>query len=346
MEELQLDIAEAPVQSKSPSATTSQTSEHQNDASKASHKQALPLPGSVQLGKGKKVLWTYALPITFMHALALLAIWPWLFSWAGLAAFLLGVFFFGQGINLCYHRLLTHRSFKTHKWTEYVLVIIALCCMEDTPARWAATHRYHHNHSDEQEDPHTPLVAFLWAHIGWLIIDNPGMRRAGIYEKYAKDILADPFYMKLEKMKLLAPAIYLIHAAVFFLIGLAIGWATGGLTSGLQLGLSLLVWGVILRTVAVWHITWSVNSLTHLFGYQNYQTGEHSRNNWLVGLLAVGEGWHNNHHHDPASACCQHRWWEIDMTYYTIVLLKWAGLAKNVIPPKHIRQAARNKNKS
>src|SRR5699024_4997383 len=111
-----------------------------------------------------------------MHALALLAIWPWLFSWAGLAAFVCGVFFFGQGINLCYHRLLTHRSFKTHKWVEYALVIIALCCMEDTPARWAATHRYHHNHSDQQDDPHTPLVAFLWAHIGWLIIENPGMR--------------------------------------------------------------------------------------------------------------------------------------------------------------------------
>lgn len=302
------------------------------------HRGRLPLPDQVVPGR---ILWTYAIPIALFHGLALLAIWPWLFSWLGLGLFAAGVFVFGQGINLCYHRLLTHRSFKVPRWFEHVLVVIALCCMEDTPAKWVATHRYHHNHSDHQPDPHSPLVNFLWAHVGWLIVHNPGTRNISVYSKFARDILEDPFYMRLEK-SLLGPLIYLLHAIAFFALGFGIGWATGSVDAGWQLGLSVLVWGVILRTVAVWHITWSVNSITHLFGYRNYETDEHSRNNWLVGLFAVGEGWHNNHHYDPASACCQHRWWEIDVTWYVIKILSWLGVASAVIPPKHIRHAKRD----
>jgi stearoyl-CoA desaturase (delta-9 desaturase) len=98
------------------------------------------------------------------------------------------------------------------------------------------------------------------------------------------------------------------------------------------------VWGVLVRTVIVWHITWSVNSLTHLFGYQTYDTGENSRNNWLVAVLTVGEGWHNNHHHDPVAASVQRRWWEIDITYYEIKLLQILGLAHDVRPPRHRRR--------
>ena len=106
------------------------------------------------------------------------------------------------------------------------------------------------------------------------------------------------------------------------------------------MALSFVVWGVLVRTVAVWHITRAVNSITHLFGYRNYDTEENSRNNWLVAFLTVGEGWHNNHHYDPAGASVQHRWWEWDITYYEIVILKWLGLAWNVIPTKHKRRAA------
>lgn len=300
----------------------------------------LPLPDMVVPGR---ILWAYAIPIALLHALALLAFVPWFFSWTGVIVMLLGVHVFGQGITLCYHRLLTHRSFQVPRWLEHFFVIIALCCMEDTPAKWVATHRYHHNHSDEQPDPHSPLVTFLWGHIGWLIIQNPGVRSISVYQKYAPDILRDPFYMKLEKNPWLPGWIYLAHAALFFLAGLAIGWWQDGTAmAGVQFGASLLVWGVIVRTVVVWHITWSVNSITHLFGYRNYETGENSRNNWLVALLTVGEGWHNNHHEDPASASVQHRWWEIDITYYEIKLLEKLGLAWNVIPPKFKRRAMRN----
>ena len=125
----------------------------------------------------------------------------------------------------------------------------------------------------------------------------------------------------------------------------SIASSRGGLAVGLQFGASLLVWGVFLRTVVVWHITWSVNSLTHLFGYSNYETDDCSRNNWFVALLTVGEGWHNNHHHDPVSASNQHRWWEIDVTYYQIKLLERLGLAWDVVPPKHVRDRRRRQVK-
>ncbi|MEL7087630.1 MAG: acyl-CoA desaturase, partial [Planctomycetota bacterium] len=126
-----------------------------------------------------------------------------------------------------------------------------------------------------------------------------------------------------------------------FIVGFGLGWWWGGgATAGLQFGLSLLVWGVFVRTVAVWHITWSVNSLTHLFGYRNYKTGDHSTNNWLVAVLTVGEGWHNNHHHDQGSASNQHRWWELDLSYYEIKALEKLGLASHVRGPRSIRTAA------
>ena len=298
----------------------------------------LPLPESIVPGQ---IRWEYTIPIAMMHLLALLAIVPWLFSWTGLVVMLIGVHVFGQAINLCYHRLLTHRSAQVPRWLEHCFVIIALCCMEDTPAKWVSIHRYHHNHSDEANDPHSPLVAFIWAHIGWLVVRNDKMHNISTYHKFAPDILKDPFYLKMEK-SFSWVWIYVAHAALFFIIGFGIGWiASGSWLAGLQFGLSLLVWGVFVRTVLVWHITWSVNSLTHLFGYSNYDTHDHSRNNWLVALLTVGEGWHNNHHYDPASASNQHRWWEFDVTYYQIKLLEKLGLAKNVILPKHLRNTAR-----
>ncbi len=285
--------------------------------------------------------WPYAIAIGAIHLAALLAVVPWLFSWTGLIAMLLGVHVYGYGINLCYHRLLAHRSAKVPKWLERSLVVLALCSMQDTPGKWVAMHRYHHNHSDEQPDPHSPLVTFLWAHVGWLMVHNAGTHNVGTYRKYAGDVLQDPFYLYLEK-NFLWVWIYVAHALLYFAIGFAIGNATGGLVAGLQFGLSLLVWGVILRTVGVWHITWSVNSVTHMFGYSRYKTGDHSRNNWLVAILSDGEGWHNNHHHDPASASNQHRWWEFDLTYYKIKLLEKIGLATDVVPPLHRRRAARD----
>jgi len=158
------------------------------------------------------------------------------------------------------------------------------------------------------------------------------------YQRYAKDVLSCRFNMALEKHPQVVFYVYAVHGLLFFAAGLLIGWGTGGTwAAGAWFGLSLLVWGVFVRTVLVWHITWSVNSLTHLFGYRNYETNESSRNSWLVALLTVGEGWHNNHHHDQASASNQHRWWELDVSYYEIKALEWMGLAWDVVPPRHLR---------
>ena len=289
-----------------------------------------------------RVYWVYAVPVVLIHVLALLAVLPWLFSWSGLLVLVVGVFIFGEAINMGYHRILAHKSAKLPKWLEHSFVIVALCCMEDTPASWVSTHRRHHNDSDQPTDPHSPLVTFFWGHCGWLMLHNRDTNNIATYQKYAPDILRDPFYLKLEK-SFIWVWFYVAHAALYFVVGLIIGWASSGhWMSGVQFGLSLLIWGVFVRTVAVWHITWSVNSLTHVFGYQNYDdTDDHSKNNWIVALFASGEGWHNNHHHDPASASNQHRWWEFDVTFYCIKGLQVLGLAKDVIPPRHRRRQAR-----
>ena len=290
-----------------------------------------------------QINWIYLITLGSIHLLALAAFVPWLFSWTGVIVMLAGVHIFGQGINLCYHRQLTHRSFKTPKWLEHFFVWIAICCLQDTPARWVATHRKHHLESDHQPDPHSPLVNFLWSHVGWLLVHDRESRTISSYERYARDVLSDPFYMWLEKKPWVMFIAYVVHASLYFLAGFLVGYftaTTDATMAGVQFGLSLLVWGVYVRTVVVWHITWSVNSLTHLFGYRNYDTPEYSTNNWIVGLLAVGEGWHNNHHHDQASATNQHRWWEIDVTYYHIRTLKWLGLATDVVESKERRRAA------
>lgn len=298
----------------------------------------LPLPDQVRLSAPN---WPYAITIVGMHLLIITAFVPWLFTWTGLVVAIVGVFAFGQAINLCYHRLLAHKSATVPKWLEHTLVVMALCCFQDTPAKWVAMHRIHHKHSDTQPDPHSPLVNFLWSHVGWLMVKNPGTHSIASYQKYASDILRDPFYMSLEKSAGWL-WIWVAHVAAFFAVGAAIGWLAAGTTAeALRVGLSLVVWGVVVRTVLVWHITWSVNSITHLFGYSNYESDDHSRNNWLVALLAVGEGWHNNHHHDPISANNRHRWWEIDLTYLNIKLLEKLGLAKNVMQPRHVRHANR-----
>lgn len=282
--------------------------------------------------------WVYAIPIVGIHLIACAAFLPVFFSWTGLIVAVLGVHVFGQAINVCYHRQLTHRSFKTPRWLEHVFVLGALCCMQDTPGKWVATHRVHHRHSDEQPDPHSPLVSFLWAHVGWLMVHNRATESMATYQRYAKDVLSNRFYMVMEKNPLIVFYVYAAHAVLFFVVGLLIGrWTGGNWAAGLWFGMSLLVWGVFVRTVLVWHITWSVNSLTHLIGYRNYETNENSRNSWLVALLTVGEGWHNNHHHDQASASNQHRWWELDVSYYEIKLLEWVGLAWDVVPPRHTR---------
>jgi len=294
-----------------------------------SPRRRLPLPASV---RPFRIAWLYAVLVVGYHLLALLALLPWFFSWAGLWLAVAGVLVInGFGINVCYHRLLAHRGFTCAKWLEHAMAVLGACSLQDTPARWVAVHRRHHQLADEPSDPHSPQAGFFWGHMGWLLVENDELNRLGIYERYAKDILAERFYKTLDRNFL---TVLIASWLVFFAGGCVADLLLGaGIGPALRFGCSLLVWGVFLRTVVAWHITWSVNSVTHLWGYRNYETDERSRNNWVVGILAGGEGWHNNHHADSRSARHGHRWWELDTTYLAIRLLALMGLAQDVVMP-------------
>ncbi len=304
-----------------------------------------------------------------IHAVAALALLPWFFSWTGVALCGAGVFAFGVlGINLCFHRLLTHRGFECPLWLEHALAFLGACSMQDSPAHWVAVHRKHHQFADDASDPHSPVsglpisglpvsglpvsglpvsglpvAGFLWAHMGWLLVKVDDMARSPLIERYAKDLIRDPFHVWLERRNTWM-RVALGVWAIYLLAGFGIMALSGhGCSEAAQFGLSLFVWGGALRTVIVWHYTWSINSVTHLWGYRNYATADVSRNNVLLALLTAGEGWHNNHHADSRSARHGHEWWEFDLTWMIILALSAFGLARNIATPAPGLKAKFNK---
>ena len=269
----------------------------------------------------KKLDWPVVIGISAMHVGCLFA--PFYFSWSSLAV---AVFLYwltgGMGITLCYHRLLTHRSFKTPKWFEYLLTAFACMAWQGGPIQWVGVHRIHHKHSDDPNDPHSPKHGFTWAHVLWCMHKEPeGMNAAEV----AKDLERDPMLRALNRFFwipqfLLVIAVYAAGEWVAYL-----GWETSGL--------SWFLWGVCVRTVLVYHGTWFVNSASHTWGYRNYETKDHSTNLWWVALMSFGEGWHNNHHAYQRSAAHGLRWYEFDLTYWTIRLLGLFGLASDIVLP-------------
>ena len=268
------------------------------------------------------------------HLLAALAFLPWFFSWTGVVIALLGMFVFGVlGINIGFHRLLTHRSFSCPLWLEHLFAVLGTCALQFSPAFWVAVHRRHHHYADEDRDPHSPLRSFFWSHFGWLLVRPADMKPAVMIDRYSRDLLRDPLYVALERRKnwiKLTFASWLVFFAAGFVAAIAVGESQ---SAAFQFGASLFVWGGPLRTVLLWHSTWSVNSVTHLWGYRNYATNDDSRNNPIIGLIAAGEGWHNNHHADPSSARHGHKWWEFDLTWQVIRVLMLLGLATKVSLP-------------
>ncbi len=284
----------------------------------------------------RMINWRYASAVGSYHVLALLAFVPWFYSRTGILLAAAGVFVFGAlGINLCYHRLLSHRSFNCPLWLEHSFAIIAVWCVEDTPARWVATHRQHHHRADERADPHSPLVDLAWSYAGWLFVENTDLFRRPAYDRYARDIIRDPFYRWIERAVVwITLAQSLLYFTAGFLIELSFG---GSFAEAVQFGASVWLWGVVVRTVLVWHVTWCGNSFPHVFGYRNYETNDNSRNNAWVAIITSGEGWHNNHHADPNSATNRRRWWEIDLTYLLLCGLSLVGLAWNIQLPQQGR---------
>jgi stearoyl-CoA desaturase (delta-9 desaturase) len=287
---------------------------------------SIPYPEGVSR---RRIAWRHAIAVSGYHILGLLVFLPWFFSWQGVAFAIVAIYVYGcLGINLCYHRLLSHRSFCCPLWLEHLFATIAVCCLQDTPARWVAVHRKHHHQADEQPDPHSPLANLFWAYVGWLFIDNSELCRPILYDRYARDIVRDRFYRFLERAYVwVLLAAWVAHFAVGFFAALLWG---ADLSAALQLGAKVWLCGIVIPTIGIWHVTWSGNSFPHLWGYRNYETGDNSRNNVLVALLTNGEGWHNNHHADPASASNQHRWWEFDGTFQFLRVLAMLGLAWNV----------------
>jgi fatty-acid desaturase len=288
-----------------------------------------------------RIKWRYASPIIFVHLVALLAFVPWFFSWTGVILLVLGVYVFGTlGINIGYHRLLTHRGFSCPRWLEHTFAILGACCAEESPIVWVGWHRQHHEVADQELDPHSPVTSFLWGHIGWLVIKNSNSEAGPLIRRYSTDLASDPLYAWLEDSDNWIK-VALVPWGVYFVLGFgAVSLAGGATADAIQFGLSLVVWGAAARMVLAWHVAWSINSVTHLWGYRNYQTPDNSRNNTFIGLISNGEGWHNNHHADPRSAKHGHSWREPDVAWLSIRVLMMLGLARDVALPSPHRIAA------
>ena len=215
------------------------------------------------------------------------------------------------GIGMGYHRLLTHRGYKTPKWVEYFLTVCATLALEGGPIFWVATHRIHHQKSDMPGDPHSPHDGGWWAHVGWILMGEAKHNNTRLMSKYAPDLAKHPFYVWLNNYHWV-PQVLL--AGLLFAIG----------------GLSMVLWGVCLRVVIGLHATWLVNSATHMWGSRRFDTRDDSRNSWWVALITFGEGWHNNHHAHPTSARHGLAWYEFDMSWIQIQILRFFGVAKGV----------------
>jgi len=215
------------------------------------------------------------------------------------------------GIGMGYHRLLTHRGYRTPKWVEYVLTTCATLALEGGPIFWVATHRIHHQHSDQEGDPHTPLDGKWWAHMGWILMGKSMHHDTTTLARYVPDLAKSKFHVWITKY-------HYVPIVVLGLILLAVG------------GLPFLMWGIFMRTVVGLHATWLVNSATHTWGSRRFVTRDQSTNNWWVAILTFGEGWHNNHHAHPVSARHGLKWYEVDVNWYGIWALQKLGLARHV----------------
>ncbi|HJZ59708.1 MAG TPA: fatty acid desaturase [Gemmataceae bacterium] len=300
---------------------------------------------SATVRRPKVIPWFLATMI-LLHLLVPLAFLPYGFTWWGFAALLIGNFIFGSiGINLAYHRLLTHRAVEVPKWLERVFILCGVCCLEGSPLWWVLNHRIHHQNSDEEGDPHSPQESFFWGHMQWIYTPDPQRDRLSTYEKYVPDLMTDPFLRWLHRGHKWV-LVYFLHALAIAAVGFGVGFLVADTVErAVQIGVQVFLWGVVVRTVYVWHITWLVNSAAHRWGYRNYQTPDRSTNNWFVALLTNGEGWHNNHHAAPRTCSQGHRWWEVDLTFTFVRALQLVGLAWAVVPVKvaSYRQKAEEK---
>ena len=268
----------------------------------------------IVLSRGDRISLLKALPFAAAHVVCLAAFWVG-FRWSDVALcvamYYVRMFFVTAG----YHRYFAHRSFKTGRVFQFLLAFLAMTSSQKGVLWWAAHHRNHHRYSDTPDDIHSPdQRGFWWSHVGWILSDAYNQTETDLIRDFAK-------YPELRWLNrwFLVPPVAL--AVAIFLAG---GW-------------SALIWGFFISTVLLWHGSFCVNSLAHVFGRRRYPTTDSSRNSLLIALITMGEGWHNNHHHYMASARQGFFWWEIDCTYYVLKLLSWFGIVWELrSPPAHV----------
>ncbi len=240
-------------------------------------------------------------------AYAIFTLWGGMVNGTDLALLVVGYTLCALGITIGYHRMLTHKGFDAPDWIRAIFLILGSMALQGPALKWAATHIQHHANSDEDEDPHSPVKSFFHGHVGWILDDfSPDV------ERYAGPLLKDKLVVFISNTFFLWVGISLL---VPYLIG---GWQG-------------LLWGGAVRIFLNHHVTWAVNSVCHTYGGREFVTTDASRNNFLIGLLAMGEGWHNNHHAFPRSANHGMHWWQIDPSAYVIAGLEKAGILKNVV---------------
>lgn len=273
-----------------------------------------------------------AVVVPFVGTIAAIVLaWQYgMMNWLYLSMFLGGWIITGLGITIGFHRLAAHRSFDTHPWIRAMWLTFGSLAVEGSPIVWCAVHRRHHELSDKPGDPHSPhlhgeglinfLKGFWFAHTGWLFT---GYWTHQDLKSYVPDLANVPWLVRLDKM-------YYLWVAATLAIPMAIGGLVMGTWTGALLGL---LWGGLVRVFWTHHITWSINSVCHIWGSRDYDSHDESTNNFLCGLLGFGEGWHNNHHAFPASARHGLKWWQFDSSWLIIRTLQAFGMAWNVKLP-------------
>jgi sn-1 stearoyl-lipid 9-desaturase len=256
------------------------------------------------------VNWSSAVFLSAFHVGAILALF--FFTWKGLIAAIVLTWIAGSlGIGIGYHRLLTHRGFKTPKWLEYFLTVCGMLALQGGAINWVVTHRIHHAFTERDGDPHSPRDGFWWSHIGWILRGTAQQHPEKVMQRYAPDLTNDPIHVWLNRL----------YFVPLILNGIALlAWG----------GMPAVLWGVFLRVTIAHHSTWLVNSATHLWGNRRFETSDDSTNNWWVALLTFGEGWHNNHHAFSRAARHGLAWYELDMNWLAIRALQSFGLIKDV----------------
>jgi stearoyl-CoA desaturase (Delta-9 desaturase) len=278
--------------------------------------------------------WLRVIPFVLLHLACFALIWVgWSWFAVGFAVFLYAVRMFA--ITAFYHRYFAHKSYQTSRAVQFVFALIGATAVQRGPLWWAAHHREHHIHSDQAPDAHSPIQhGFLWSHIGWFL------SRSNFATKFdrVKELAKFPELRFIDRFDVLIP---ILLAVSIFILGETLAYHMPHLETD---GWQLLVWGFVISTIALYHATFSVNSLSHAWGKRRYKTRDHSRNNFFIALLTLGEGWHNNHHHFPGAAKQGFYWWEIDFTYYGLRALAACKLIWNLREvPIQIRESKKYK---